>query len=216
MGTSNLNIVCSNAVIESGNQVVALISMSEKVRPNNSVDISLYAKQHDIPYHELDDNNSIKSIDLLRNYTPNYIFVSWSKIIKVYILNVPNNFCIGTHPSNLPFNWGRHHLYWIIALGIPETKLSFFKMNKGIHTGDVLLQVPFKFSSDDNINNLNDKMNHSAYEGTKKLWIFFQSHTPYKGEKQNHKLANYWGKSTPHDITLHLRMPADLIIKIVG
>ena len=39
-------------------------------------------------------------------------------------------------------------------------------MDKGIDRGDILLQVPFTISSDDTINDLNDKMNQAAYEGT--------------------------------------------------
>ena len=66
LGTQEFDIFCSNAVVESGNQVVALISMPEKVRPNNSADISLYAKQHDISYHELEDINSLESLNLLQ------------------------------------------------------------------------------------------------------------------------------------------------------
>jgi methionyl-tRNA formyltransferase len=88
-------------------------------------------------------------------------------------------------------------------------------MDEGIDTGDILLQVPFAVSTDDTINDLNDKMNHAAYKGTRKLCQKIQSHLSYPGEKQNHKLANYWRKRTPHDITLDLRMPADLIIRIV-
>jgi methionyl-tRNA formyltransferase len=216
LGTSEFDIFCSNAIIDSGSQVVAMISIPHKARPNNSADISFYAKQNDIPYHELEDINSLESLNLLRNYAPDYIFVSWPKIIKEDVLNVPKIFCIGTHPTNLPYNRGRHPLHWIIALSIPETKLSFFKMDKGIDTGDILLQVPFTISSDDTINDLNGKMNQAAYEGTKKLCKKLQSHPSYQGEKQNHKLANYWRKRTPHDVTLDLRMPANLIIRMVS
>jgi len=215
LGTSEFDIFCSNAIIDSGSQVVAMISIPQKARPNNSADISLYAKQHDIPYHELEDINSLESLDLLRNYAPDYILGSWPKIIKVDVLNVPKNFCIGTHPTNLPFNRGRHPLHWIITLGISETKLSFFRMDEGIDAGDILLQVPFAISADNTIKDLNDKINHAAYEGTRKLCQNFHSQPSYPGVKQNHKLANYWRKKTPHDITLDLRMPANLIIRIV-
>ena len=43
-----------------------------------------------------------------------------------------------------------------------------------------------------------------------------RKNTPSPSVKiQNHKLANYWRKRTSHDVTLDLRMPADLIIRIV-
>ena len=77
LGTSEFDIFCSNAIIDSGSQVVAMISIPQKAPPNNSADISLYAKQNDIPYYELEDINSLESLNLLRNYAPDYILVSW-------------------------------------------------------------------------------------------------------------------------------------------
>jgi len=215
LGTSEFDIFCSNAIIESGNQVVAIISMPQNARPNNSPDISLYAKKHNIPYHEFEDINSIDSLKLLRNYAPDYIISSWPKIIKQDVINITKYHIVGTHPSNLPFNRGRHPLHWLIVSGIQETKLSFFRMDEGIDTGNILLQIPFTISTDDTINDANDKMNLAAYRGTRELCKKFQLDPSYQGEKQNHKLANYWRKRTPHDVTLDLRMPADLIIKIV-
>ena len=94
LGASEFNIYCSNAIIESGNQVVAMISIPQFDRPNNSANISRYTKQHNIPYHEFEDINSLESLNLLRNYAPDYILNSWPKIIKGDVLNVTKYFCI--------------------------------------------------------------------------------------------------------------------------
>ena len=138
-----------------------------------------------------------------------------AKIIGKEVLDVPNNFCIGTHPTALPFNRGRHPLHWIIDLDIPETKLSFFKLDEGIDNGDMILQYPFQIADDDTIADVNSKMNSAAYEGTKILCQKFISEPNCSGEKQKHELTNYWRMRTPHDVTIDLRMPADLIMKIV-
>ena len=72
---------------------------------------------------------------------------------------MPNNFSIGTHPTALPFNRGRHPLHWVIDLGISETKLSFFKMDEGVDTGNIILQCPFQIDEGDEIEDVNSKMN---------------------------------------------------------
>ena len=215
LGTSQFSITTSDAILGSGGDVVAIVSMPKDSLPNNSTDILSYAKSKDIKYIETDDINSSKSIKILSNYRADFIFVSWPKIVKANVLDIPKYFCIGTHPTNLPYNRGRHPLHWIITLGISESKLSFFRMDEGIDAGDILLQVPFAISADNTIKDLNDKINHAAYEGTRKLCQNFHSQPSYPGVKQNHKLANYWRKKTPHDITLDLRMPANMIIRIV-
>ena len=58
-------------------------------------------------------------------------------------------------------------------------------------------------------------INSAAYDGTKILCQKLISDPNYCGEKQKHDLANYWRMRTPHDVTIDLRMTADLIIKIV-
>ena len=215
IGTSEFTISCSRGLLDSAHDLCMMFTLSPGLLPDNSADISGFCIQNKIPYREVEDINSEYSVSELQSTKPDYIISSWPKIIRTTVLNIPKYFCIGTHPTNLPYNRGRHPLHWIIALDIQETKLSFFKMDEGVDTGDLLLQVPFTVVTDNTINDVNDKMNHAAYEGTKKLCQKFQSHTSYQGEKQNHELANYWRKRTPHDITLDLRMPANLIIRIV-
>jgi len=36
----------------------------------------------------------------------------------------------------------KHPLHWIIALGITETKMSFYRMDAGIDTGNILIRDP--------------------------------------------------------------------------
>jgi methionyl-tRNA formyltransferase len=215
LGTSQFDIYSANAILDSGHQVSAMISMPENSLPDNSAKIEQYATQKNIPYHEILDINSPKSIEVLRQLEPDYIFTSWPKIVGKQVLDVPGFFFIGTHPTALPFNRGRHPLHWIIDLGIPETKLSFFKMDEGIDTGNIILQYPFQITDDDTIADVNSKMNSAAYEGTKILCQKFISEPNCSGEKQKHELTNYWRMRTPHDVTIDLRMPADLIMKIV-
>ena len=215
LGTSQFNIYCANAILDSGHQVSAMFSMPKSSVPDNSANIEQYAIQKNISYYEFLDINSLNSIEILRQLEPDYIFSSWPKIIGKEVLDVPSNFCIGTHPTALPFNRGRHPLHWIIDLDIPETKLSFFKLDEGIDNGDMILQYPFQITDDDTIEDVNSKMNLAAYDGTKILCQKLISEPNYSGEKQKHELANYWRMRTPHDVTIDLRMNADLIIKIV-
>lgn len=215
LGTSEFDIYSANAILDNGHQVLAIISMPKKSRPNNSANIEQYAKKKCIPYHEFLDINSPNSIKILKQLEPDYIFTSWPKVICKEVLNVPNNFSIGTHPTALPFNRGRHPLHWVIDLGISETKLSFFKMDEGVDTGNIILQCPFQIDEGDEIEDVNSKMNLVVYDGITILCQKLISEPNYSGKKQKHKLANYWRMRTHHDVTIDLRMHADSIIKTV-
>ena len=215
LSTSQFGINIANAILDSGHEISAIISMPKSSLPNNSTNIKQYATQKNISFHEFLDINSPNSIKILRQIDPDYIFVSWPKIIGKEVLDIPKNFCIGTHPTALPFNRGRHPLHWIIDLGIHETKLSFFELDEGFDTGNILLQYPVQVGNEDTIVNINSMVNLAAYEGTKLLCNKLISEYGSSKLKQNHEMANYWRMRTPHDVTIDLRMPAFSIIKLV-
>jgi len=215
LSTSQFGINIANAILDSGHEISAIISMPKSSLPNNSTNIKQYATQKNISFHEFLDINSPNSIKILRQIDPDYIFVSWPKIIGKEVLDIPRNFCIGSHPTALPFNRGRHPLHWIIDLGINETKLSFFELDEGIDTGNIILQYPIQIANDDTITDVNSKVNLAAYESTKILCLKLILEPSYSKEKQNHELANYWRMRTPHDVTLDLRMSAASITKLV-
>ena len=214
LGTSEFTINCARAILDAGQSIVALISMPKELLPNNSVNIQLFASKNDIPYHELTDINCSKSFDLLNNYNPDYIFSSWPKIINKEILQIPSRFVIGTHPTKLPYNRGRHPLHWLISLGITETTLSFFQMDANVDNGRILLQIPFSINQKNTILDAVHKMNKIAYESTKELCRQLESKSNVS-QIQDQTKSNYWRKRNPYDIILDLRMPALLISRIV-
>lgn len=215
LGTSEFTVCCARGVLDSKGEISALISMPACSRPLNSNDLSGFAEEHGLRYHEIEDINSPTAIDLLKSYSATYILSSWPKMLKKNVLNIPQRYIIGTHPTELPLNRGRHPLHWIIIQGITKTKLSFFHMDKGVDTGKILLQVPVTISPYDSINDLMGKINNAAYYGTKQLYRLLMKNPDYDGNDQDHELANYWRKRTPHDVTLDFRMSSESILRTV-
>ncbi len=215
LGTSEFALRCADAMLESGNEICALISMPACALPDNSADVSQFAQAHNIPYHEIEDVNASHSISLIRGYAPDYLFVSWPRLLCRDVLEIPHLYCIGTHPTDLPYNRGRHPLHWLIVLGIRHTKLTFFEMDTGVDAGKVLLQIPFEIMDRDTIGDAAVKMNQAAYIGTKMLCERLRENPRYSGEEQDRSKGNSWRKRTPHDVTLDLRMSANLITRIV-
>ena len=124
MGTSEFAIRCADAILESNCEICALMSLPTTVLPDNSADMKQFAQAKNIPFHEIEDVNAPPSIALIRGYAPDYIFVSWPKLLHEQVLAIPRFYCIGTHPTDLPYNRGRHPLHWLIALGIQNFQLG--------------------------------------------------------------------------------------------
>lgn len=215
VGTGYFTLECCRAILDSGARLTALISMPVDQLPLNSADIKGFAQTHGVSYYEFGDLNSRAAVDVLRHLAPDYILSSWPKILRPEVLKVPRQYVIGSHPTQLPFNRGRHPLHWLIAQGSGQTFLSFFRMDEGVDTGDILLQLPVQIKPRDTINGLANKVNKNAYLGMKKLLKILKKNPPYKGKAQNHSLANYWRKRTPYDVTLDFRMSAQQIARTV-
>ena len=215
IGTTEFDIECSKAIMDSQGSVSAMISMPKHARPNNSADIADFANTRGVPYYEIEDMNSPEGLTLLKSYSHDYLLVSWPQILTSEVLEIPGCFCIGTHPTDLPFNRGRHPLHWLIALGIKKSNVSFFRMEQGVDNGNVLIQVPFEIGPDDYIEDVVCKMNKAAYEGTKILYKILLADHLCIGSEQNHISANYWRKRTHHDVTIDLRMSSSMIIRTV-
>ena len=126
LGTSEFVIQCIRGFLDSGNQIALIVSLKREHLPDNSIDMSKYALKNKINYLEVIDLNDEKNSSILKSYHPDLIFSAWPKILKKPILSIPKFGIIGSHPTNLPHNRGRHPLQWEIILGLTRSKLSFF------------------------------------------------------------------------------------------
>ena len=89
-------------------------------------------------------------------------------------------------------------------------------MDEGIDSGNILLQIQCNITSKDSIKDSLLKLDKAGYKGTTKLNEVLVLNPNFIGNKQNHNLANYWRKRTPHDITIDPRMSANMIIRTVN
>jgi methionyl-tRNA formyltransferase len=215
LGTSEFVIHCIRGLLDSGNQIALIVSLKQKYLPDNSIDMSKYGLENKINYLEVNDLNDEKNISILKSYRPDIIFSAWPKILKKPLLAIPKFGIIGSHPTNLPHNRGRHPLQWEIILGFSRSKLSFFLIDEGVDTGRLLLQIPYKIQKEDTIVSLNDKVNIAAFKGALQLGKMFSKGKIPEGVEQDHKNANYWRKRTRHDTIIDFRMSAEQILRTV-
>jgi methionyl-tRNA formyltransferase len=216
LGTSKFLIYSVKGLIESGHEIIALISLPKSLLPVNSVDIEKEASDFKIPYLEITDINSKGSYEAIKKLKPDLMFSAWPKIIKENIIQLPKHGVIGTHPTALPNNRGRHPLHWEIVLGIKKSMLSYFRMDKDIDAGPILLQVPYKISSKDDIQTLDDRINGLALKHSKTLGAMLNDETVFPvGTMQDNNACNTWRKRTLFDVTLDFRMSGKDILALI-
>jgi len=171
--------------------------------------------KNDIPYKYIIDINSQNTIKWIKLCSPDIIFCfGWSSLIKNELLKVAPMGIIGFHPTQLPCNRGRHPLIWAIVLGLKSSASTFFFMEEGVDSGDILSQVKFDISYEDDASSLYQKV---IYIALKQIEEFIPKlkYKNYERIKQNHSLSNIWRKRSQIDGIIDFKMSSYAIYNLV-
>jgi methionyl-tRNA formyltransferase len=148
------------------------------------------------------------AITQIRELKPDVIFV-WglSQLVPSDILSIPSIGCIGVHPALLPRNRGRHPIIWALVEGLTESGLTFFYMDEGADSGDILWQKAFPISLDDDAATLYQKIEILASEAISQFLPQLQNGTAPR-IPQDHTKATYWRKRGEADGLIDWRAPS--------
>jgi len=138
-----LGLSCIEAVLESGGRFDLLVTLRDDLAPNKSGRISLdaVAQRHATPLHKIRHINDAESIELLRSYDLDWLFViGWSQILSDSALGSVRRGVLGMHPTLLPTGRGRAAIPWAILKGLDRTGVTLFKLDGGVDTGPIVSQ----------------------------------------------------------------------------
>ncbi len=192
---------CLAEVLRHGGEVAAVLTLAPDDAGFHAdyADLNEIARPGGIPVHHIDNINAPETVELLRRLAPDVIFAfGWSQIIDTQVLAIPRLGCIGTHPTLLPRNRGRHPLIWALVQGLAESGLTFFFMDRGADSGDILWQRPFPITQDDDAGSLYGKVEALATVAIGEFLPELQRGTAPR-IPQDHSAANYWRKRSPRD-----------------
>ena len=203
------------ALIEIKAQIVGVCTLSNTTANADHVDLSDQARRHGIPVLDVSDINSVEAVNWIRQLSPDVIFCfGWSRLIKKDILGAAPLGVVGYHPAALPANRGRHPLIWALALGLNKTASTFFAMDEGADSGDILSQAEVDISPDEDAGSLYQKITDLAKRQLSELVpAIAQGRVQRCAQDAAH--ANSWRKRTADDGRIDWRMPARGIYNLV-
>jgi methionyl-tRNA formyltransferase len=121
-------------------------------------DFSSFAQQNNIPFYRLKENMREKELaDFISACAPDFCVVSgwYHKIPKEYLNMVK---FAGLHASLLPDYSGGAPLVWALINGEKKTGITFFLLDEGVDSGDIIGQKEVEIEEDDNIQTLYEKI----------------------------------------------------------
>jgi methionyl-tRNA formyltransferase len=151
----------------------------------------------------------------LRDLKPDVVYcLGWPNLLRRDVLEVPRLGCVGFHPAALPNNRGRHPVVWALALGLTETASTFFLMDEGADTGDIISQVPIAISNEDNAGTLYAKITAEALIQISTITAELQSGTLRRCHQPKGS-GNSWRKRRKSDGQVDWRMDNRAIYNLV-
>lgn len=215
IGTVEFSYNALNILVQNSFEVVGVISSSNTLLNSDFKDLTPICEKHKIPIKYVSNINSIENIEYIKSLNPDVIYCfGWSRLIRSELLNIAPYGVVGFHPAELPKNRGRHPIIWALVLGLTQTGSTFFFMDEGADSGDILSQKTITIEQDDNARSLYDKITQTAVDqilGFTKAFV----EGKYERKQQNHSLANVWRKRSKKDGKIDFRMSAMSIYNLV-
>lgn len=186
--------------------VVGIATKSSSSFNSDHSDLSDLAVKHNIPYKHVRDINSIHIAQWIEGLMPDVIFcLGWSSLIKENIIKIPKKGVIGYHPAELPKNKGRHPQIWAMVLGLENTASTFFLIDQGPDSGDIIAQSKVKIEFEDNAKTVYEKLIQTAKVQLINILTQLVNDTLIK-MPQDKSLSNHWRKRTRFDGRIDWRM----------
>jgi methionyl-tRNA formyltransferase len=195
--------------------VVGVVTKNESTFNSDFFDLSFLAQSNNIPFHYTSNINSSESVSWLKELNPDVVFCfGWSNLIKKEVLNISRLGVIGYHPTLLPYNKGRHPLIWAKILGLKKSGSTFFFMDEGADTGDIISQKEFIIDFEDNANVLYNRLIEIALFQIEDLHSDLKNGS-YIRLQQDTTKGNTWRKRVKKDGLIDFRMNSFVICNLV-
>ncbi|WP_280256288.1 methionyl-tRNA formyltransferase [Nocardia abscessus] len=131
------------ALIDSEHEVVLAVTHPASEQSYKAIfsdSVEELAREHGIPVH-LTERADAETIDLVKRVEPDVIVVnSWYTWMPAELYNLPPHGTLNLHDSLLPKFTGFSPVLWALISGASETGLTVHRMDKGLDTGDILVQ----------------------------------------------------------------------------
>jgi methionyl-tRNA formyltransferase len=215
IGTVEFSKMALQKLIELKAQVVGVCTKEKSGFNSDFADLKPLCEKNKIPFKYVNNVNSKDNCYWIKSFNPDIIFCfGWSNLLKKDILTLAPMGVLGFHPSKLPKNRGRHPLIWALALGLKKSASTFFFMNEGIDSGEILSQKDFNISSTDDAQILYDRFANIALLQIEDFLPQLEKKN-YQTIKQNYEVSNIWRKRVKSDGKIDFRMTSQAIYNLV-
>ena len=162
MGTPEFAVAPLKALVESGKEVVAVVTMPDKpAGRGHHVQFSAvkeYALSVGLPVLQPEKLKDEAFVTELRSYQADLQIVVAFRMLPEVVWAMPRLGTFNLHASLLPQYRGAAPINWAVIHGDNETGVTTFMLKHEIDTGNIILQERIPIGEDENVGSVHDRL----------------------------------------------------------
>lgn len=163
MGTPDIAASCLAALLDDGQDVVAVVTQADRPRGRGYTltppPVKVLALEKGIAVYQPATLRDEAFAALLEEIKPELIaVVAYGKLLPPSVLQYPAYGCINVHASLLPKYRGAAPIQRAIMNGESKTGITTMYMEEGLDTGDMLLSEEIPITKEDDFGTIHDRM----------------------------------------------------------
>lgn len=193
MGTPDFALTVLKKLYEEKHEIIAVVTQTDKPKGRGHKiqfsPVKIFALEKNIPVLQPKTLKDNEFVDTLKSLNADiFIVAAYGKIIPENILYLTKYGSINVHASLLPKYRGAAPIHHAIINGETTTGITIMKMDKGMDTGDIILQKKCNISMDDTYETLYNKLSKL---GADALTEVINNIDSIETKKQDDSLATY-------------------------
>lgn len=162
MGTPDFAVAPLEALVKSGCDVVAVVTVADKPAGRGlqlrESPVKVFAKENGIPVMQPLKLKDPEFVEQFLSYKPDLAIVVAFRMLPEVIWSAPKFGTFNLHASLLPFYRGAAPINWAIINGDNKTGVTTFFLNHDIDCGDIIDSKEVEITNLDNVGTLHDKL----------------------------------------------------------
>ncbi len=163
LGTPDFAIPSLDALLQANFDVVAVITQPDKPRGRGHkmtpCAVKKFAVDKGLEVHSFKKIRRKEGVEFLKSIDFDVmVTAAFGQILTQEILDIPKYGCINVHASLLPKYRGPAPIQWAIINGEKETGITTMKTERGVDTGDILMQETTEIFPDETAGELFERL----------------------------------------------------------
>ena len=207
MGTPDFAAAALRAVLDAGENVVAVVTGEDRARGRGMqivpTPVKALALERGLRVFQPSTLRGEDFAELLMSLSPDLILVAaYGKILPENVIGFPRFGCVNAHASLLPKYRGAAPIQRAIMAGERETGVSAMQMDAGLDTGDVILTERVPIAPDDTFAEVHGALCEAGGRALVRVCAALGRGEALELRKQDDALSTYAKKITKEDSIL--------------